>query len=110
MISLIKLVRAYDKHGADRGVVRRAARLRRAAGVRVDHVVELGDFQGAVADKGVIDRVPLGFLYVFHPRIMIGDRIDAQADDLAVAFVKLRFESGHVTQFRGADRGEILGV
>jgi hypothetical protein len=38
----------------------------------------------------------LGFLDVFGPRFVIADRIDAQADDLAVAFIEFRFEPGHV--------------
>jgi len=41
---------------------------------------------------------------------MIGDTIDADADRLAVAFVELRLEPGHVSEFGGAHRGEIFRV
>jgi hypothetical protein len=38
------------------------------------------------------------------------DRIDAEADDLRVPFIELGFQPGHVAQFSGAHRREILWV
>ena len=107
---LDQLIRTDDKHGTDCGIVRRGPLFRGAAGVRVDHVVELGHLQVAVAYQRIVDCMALGFLDVVQPGVMVIDRIDAQADNLGVAFVKLRLEPGHVSQFRRADRGKILGM
>ena len=38
------------------------------------------------------------------------DRVDAEADDLGVALFEFRLEPGHVAEFRGAHRREILRV
>jgi hypothetical protein len=40
---------------------------------------------------------------------VIGGGIDRQADHLDVAPVELRLELGHIAEFGGADRGEVLG-
>jgi hypothetical protein len=41
---------------------------------------------------------------------MIVDRIDAKADDLAVALLELRLELSHVAELGRADRREVLGM
>ena len=81
-----------------------------AAGIGVDHVIQLGHFQVSIPYQRVIDCVTLGFLDVVQPGIVIIHRIDTQADDLGVAFVEFRLEPGHVPEFRRADGGKILGM
>src|ERR1043166_4981464 len=41
---------------------------------------------------------------------MVADRIDAEADDLCVAFFEFWRQPGHVPEFGRANRREILGV
>ena len=41
---------------------------------------------------------------------MVADSVDADAEDLAVAFLELRFQARHVSELRRADRREVLGV
>ncbi|MNG41592.1 hypothetical protein D3C84_1308710 [compost metagenome] len=52
----------------------------------------------------------LGFFDVFGPALMVTDRVDAETDNLGVAFVEFGLEPGHITEFSGADRGEVLRV
>src|ERR1700690_929959 len=54
--------------------------------------------------------MPLRFFYVGGPLAMAGYRVHAQADNLRVAFGKLRLQSGHVAQLSRAYRSEVLGV
>src|SRR5262249_34564849 len=49
-------------------------------------------------------------LDILGPLHVIGDGIHAQPDDLAVALLELRLEPRHVTELRGADRREVLGM
>src|SRR5437588_3468887 len=47
----------------------------------------------------------------FHgPPALAARRFHAQADDLAIPLLEFGLQPGHVTQFRGAHRGEVLGV
>src|SRR5215469_6631088 len=39
---------------------------------------------------------------------MVADRVDAEADDLAISFLKFRHQSGHITELGCADRSEVL--
>jgi hypothetical protein len=52
--------------------------------------------------------MPLGLFDIFGPPLVIGHRINAQTDDLAVPLGELRLETRHVAQFGGANRREIL--
>ena len=52
----------------------------------------------------------LGLLDILCPARVVADRIDAQPDDLGVAALELRQQPGHVAEFGGADRREILRV
>ena len=104
------LVRADDEDRAHGGVVRGGAAVRGGAGALGQHVVGRRHLEVGIADHRVVDGVTLGFLDVLGPFRVIFDRIDAEADDLGVALVELRLQPGHVAQFGGADRGEVLGV
>ena len=44
------------------------------------------------------------------PLLVVGDRVDAEADHLRPALGKLRLEVGDCAEFRGADRREVLRV
>ena len=74
------------------------------------HVVKLGDLEVAVANDGIVDLRALGLLDVGKPTAMAVDRIDAQADELGVAFGELRLDLGHIAELGGADRREVLGM
>src|SRR6516165_3929790 len=50
----------------------------------------------------------LGFLDILGPARMVTDRIDAEADDLAVTLVELRLQPCHIAELGRADRREIL--
>jgi hypothetical protein len=76
----------------------------------MDHVVELGHLQVAIADDRVVGRGALGLLDVLRPPLVVVDRIDAQADDLAVALGELRLQPGHVAELGRAHGGEVLRV
>ena len=54
--------------------------------------------------------MPLRFLDVFDPFGVVGDRVYAQPDDLAVALVEFRLEAGHIAQLGGTHRSKILGM
>ena len=82
----------------------------RSAGISGQHVVLLDDRQGWVAHQRIGHRVPLRRLDVLRPLLVIGDRVDADAEDLAVALGELVVQAGHRAQFGGAHRGEILRV
>src|SRR5215468_7985270 len=102
------LVGADEEHVAHRRVVHRRAFA--AARVGMDHVVGLRDMKVRVADHRIVDRGPLRFLNILHPRLVVADWVDADADDLGVALVELGFELGHVTQLGRAYGREILRV
>jgi len=76
----------------------------------VDHVVELRHVEVGVADDRIVRRRALGLLDVLGPPLVVGHRIDAQADDLAVALRELRLELGHVAELGRANGGEVLRV
>src|SRR6185436_5146461 len=61
-----------------------------------------------IADHGIRDPVTLGLLDVLRPPRVIGDRIDAETNDLAAPLVELGLQAGHVAELGRADRGEIL--
>ena len=103
-------VRSDDEHGSHRGVVRRCPALSRCANVFRQHVVGLRHLQLGVSDHGVVDGVTLGLLDVLGPLLVITDGIHAEADDLAVALLELRFESGHVAELGRADWRKVLRV
>ncbi len=52
----------------------------------------------------------LGLFDVGGPGVVLGHGVDTEADDLAIAFFELRLQAGHVTEFGGADGGEVFGV
>ncbi len=72
------------------------------------HVVELRHRQVAVADQRIADHATGCGLDVGEPALVIGDRIDRQADHLAVAPLKLRLEPGEIPELGRADRREVL--
>ncbi len=80
------------------------------AGVRLDHVVEVGDLLVGIGDQREVHRGALRLLDVLAPLAVGVDRIDAEADHLGVALVELGLEAGHRAQLGGAHRGEVLGV
>ena len=76
--------------------------------VRVNHVVQPGYF--CAVDQGKVQCGPLGLFYVALPRVVVVDRVDAEANNLDVALVPFGLESGYLAEFRGADRCEVFGV
>src|ERR1700683_630681 len=52
----------------------------------------------------------LSFFDVLRPFGGTANRVHAEADDLTVALREFGLQAGHVTQFGGADRSEILGM
>src|SRR5262249_23443939 len=95
-----------DEHRAYRGVVRRRALPARR--VRMEHVVELGNVEVGIADQRIGDGMPLRFLNVLLPGLVVADRIHAEPDDLRVALVKLRLKAGYVPEFSRADGRKVL--
>ena len=68
------------------------------AGVAVgggEHVVELGDGEGGVADHGVVDLVAADVFDVLGPAAMAFDGVDGEADDFGSAFGELALKAGH---------------
>ena len=104
------LVGTDDKDGPHGGVVVRRASFGGGAAFGGQHVVELGDFEIGIANHGVVDFVALGFFDVGGPLGMAGHRIHANAEDFGVALGELGLQSGHVTEFGGADRSEVFGM
>ena len=102
------LVGADQEYRAHGGVVGRRTPLGGVAGSLRQHVVELGDVQLGIADHRIGDGVTLGFLDVLRPARMVTDRVDAEPDDLAMAFLELRHQPSHITELGRADRREIL--
>ena len=74
------------------------------------HVVQFGYCQVAVAYHRKINGIPLGFLDILGPFGVVIHRVNAQADNFAVAFFEFRLQLRHVAQFGSANRREILGV
>src|SRR5215510_11176637 len=74
------------------------------------HAVELRHVEVAVGDHRVIGGEALRLLDVVGPAVMAGERVDGQADDLHAALVELGLDLGHVAEFGGADRREVLGM
>ena len=109
-LKLDALVGANDEDGANGGVVGGCAALAGLAGIGREHVVELGDGEGRVADEGVVDLVTAYVLDVLRPLAVAFDGVDGEADDLCAALRELLFEAGDSTEFGGADGGEVLGV
>ena len=95
------LVGADDEHRAHRDGV---------AGVRVDHVVEVGDLLVGVADQREVDLRALGLLDVVRPLVVVLGRVDREADHLDVALVPLGLQLGDVAELGRADRREVLGM
>src|SRR5437899_5653508 len=99
-----------DVNVAHGGVIARLARFGIACGIGWEHPVLLGNLEISVADDWVVRRVPLCFLDVLRPALMIAGRIDRQSHDLHVSAVELWLNFGHIAEFGRADRGEVLGV
>src|SRR5262249_32902881 len=104
------LVGPDDENVAHGQIVHRRAlgRITRSTGGK--HPIELGDSQIGVSYEWIVRREALGLFDVGRPFRVRVHRVDAKTDNLGVAFVELRLESGHVPQFGGAHRGEILRV
>ena len=104
------LVGADDEDRAHGLVGRGRAALGGAGLLGRQHIVELGDLKVAVADDGIVDLRALGLLDVGKPSAVAVDRIDAEPDQLGVALGEFGLDLGHVAEFRGADRREVLGM
>src|SRR5262245_34326799 len=76
----------------------------------MDHPVELGDLEVAVADHRIIDSPARGFLNILLPALVIVHRIDRNADELHTSLVELMLHPRHRTEFGGTDGSEVLGV
>jgi len=109
-LELDALVGADDEDGANGSVVGGGAAFGCLAGVAWEHVVELGDGEGGVADEGVVDLEATDVLDVLGPLAVAVDGVDGEADDLCAALRELAFEASHGAEFGGADRGEVLGM
>jgi len=109
-LQLDALVRADDKDRAHRGVVGGSAALAGIACVAREHVVELRDGEGWVADERVIDLVATDVLNVLFPFAVALDGVDGEPDDLSATLCKLLFEPGDGSEFGGANGSEIFGV
>ena len=55
------------------------------------HVVELGNLEISITNYRIINGMALRFLNIFHPSIVIIDRVDTETDYLAVTFIEFRF-------------------
>jgi hypothetical protein len=104
------LIGTNDEDGADGGVVGRCAAFAGFARLGREHVIELGDLELGVADHGIVDGVALGLFDVRRPLGVIRNGIDAEANDLGVALLEFRGETGHIAQLRGAHGSEVLGM
>jgi hypothetical protein len=76
----------------------------------MDHVVELGHDQVAVADDRIVRGRALRLLDVLGPPLVVVHGVDAEAEDLGVPLLELRLQLGHVAELGRADRREVLGV
>src|SRR5262249_61733658 len=103
-------VRANHEDIAYRLIVSRRAAFRGAGRARRQHTVELGDFQISVADQWIIRGKADDIFNVVGPFLVIGNRVDRQADNLDAASVEFRFESRHRAEFGGADRRKIIRI
>ncbi len=74
------------------------------------HVVELGHFELGVADHRIVNFVALGLFDIRGPLAVIGDGIDAEAEDFTVALLEFRLKASHVAEFRRADGREVFGM
>src|SRR4029434_3737837 len=54
--------------------------------------------------------MPLRLLNVLRPPLVVAHRIGAQTDDLAVSFIELRLEAGHVAKLGCTHGSEIFRV
>ena len=105
---LDELVGPDQVDGSD-GLVRRGrSALRRGAGVRRQHVVELGNVEVAVADQWVAHVAARCILDVGQPARVIADGIYREPDDLAVTLRELGLELREITELGRTDRREIL--
>src|SRR5215469_1317689 len=104
------LVRANNKYGTHGRIVSGSAAFRAVSGLSRKHVIELCHLKFGVADHRIIDLVPLRLFDIVGPFNVIRHRVDAQADDLAIALSELGLQAGHVTKLGRAYRSEILGV
>ena len=104
------LVRPDYEHSSHSSIGGRGAAFRCIACIRGEHVVQLGDFELRVANHRIVHFVSLGFFDVDCPLAVTAHRIDAQSDNLAITLLKLGLQTGHIAKFRGAHRGEILGM
>src|SRR5262252_7899727 len=77
---------------------------------RVDHVVEPRYLLFGIRNYWEIERRALRLLDVLGPLLVRIDRVDAQTEDLDATLLEFGFELGHIAEFRGADRSEILRV
>jgi len=98
------------KYGANRRVVGGRAAFAAVARFGGQHVVEFRNFEFRIADHGIVHLMTLRLLNVAGPLAVAGDGIDAESDDFRVALGELRLQAGHIAQFGGAYRGEILWV
>ena len=104
------LVRSDDENVAHRLVVGRRALGGIAGRACGQHAVALRHIEVDVANHRVVRRKALRLLNVGRPAGMLFDRVDRETDDLDATLVELRFDLGHVTEFGGADRREVLRV
>src|SRR5262249_50801202 len=64
----------------------------------------------AIGDERVVGGEALRLLDVAGPLVMAAERIDGQSDDLDAALVEFWLDLGHVAEFGGAYRREVLGM
>ena len=86
----------------------RSAALGSIPGIGRQHVIELRDLQFGIADQRVIHLVALCLFDVCRPFAVTADGVHAQPEDLAVSFGEFGLQSGHISEFRRADRSEIF--
>jgi hypothetical protein len=67
----------------------------------IDHVVQIGDFARLVGDDGEFDRAIADFDDILDPFVMGFEGVGTQAEDLDVAFVKLRLEVSDCSELKG---------
>ena len=104
------LVRTNNEHRSHGGVVCGRAAIAGGSRLGGQHVIELSHLQFGIADHGEGNFGALRFFDVTGPFAVTGHRVDAQADNFRVPLGELRLQAGHVSQFGGAYRSEILGV
>src|SRR5204862_5677525 len=97
-----------DEDCAHGGVVSGSAALGSIATFSRQHAIELGDLELRVADHRIVYFRALRLLDVLGPFFMIGNRINAQPDNLGVALGELGLHLGHVAELSGAEGGEIF--